>query len=127
MHENGSRRLIYLACPYTNATPTVRAERFAAANKAAAFLISRGHVVYSPITMTHPLDLILAGNEATLGTDFWTDFDETFMEFCTELAVLQIAGWQESSGIARETNFFQNRHRPISYLDPTRSDYGFKG
>jgi len=119
-----TRRITYLACPYTHERSEIRTERFEAANKAAAFLIRRGYVVFSPITMTHPIDMLLAGQHATLGTEYWTEFDEAFMEVCSEMAVLQLSGWQESSGVQRELLFFQRRARPIWFLDPTLPDYG---
>lgn len=111
-------RIIYLACPYTDAPADVREARFHAATEAAAHLIERGNVVYSPITMTHPIDLILAGEQSTLGSDFWVQFDEAFMELCDELVILRLDGWKESKGVQRERKFFEDRGRPISYIDP---------
>src|SRR5271165_4636702 len=40
--------LIYLSCPYTHAQPEVSAARFAVANRVAAILMSRGHMIFSP-------------------------------------------------------------------------------
>jgi hypothetical protein len=84
----------------------VRQERFRAATEAAAALIRRGYIVYSPITMTHPIDLILAGDLETLGSQYWVSFDEAFMEACSEILVLQVDGWSESVGIRREIEHF---------------------
>jgi hypothetical protein len=66
--------------------------------------------------MTHPIDQELAGSQ-TLGSEFWVRFDEAFMEFCTEMLILRLDGWQQSSGIARERKFFEERGRPIRFLD----------
>jgi hypothetical protein len=110
-------RIIYLACPYTDASFEVRELRFLAATEAAARLIREGFVVYSPITMTHPIDIALAGEGNTLGSEFWTRFDEAFMEFCTEIVVLRLAGWEDSSGIQRELDFFRKKGRPVRYMD----------
>jgi hypothetical protein len=54
------KELIYLACPYTHNAPEIMEERYKSATSAAARLIEKGHVVFSPITMTHPIDKILA-------------------------------------------------------------------
>ncbi|HWE75560.1 MAG TPA: DUF1937 family protein [Stellaceae bacterium] len=110
--------IIYLASPYTDTDPAVRLNRFNAATKAAARLIKEGRIVYSPITMTHPLDLVLAENGATLGSDYWVAFDEAFMECCTEIVILRIDGWEQSKGIAREREFFQKKGRLESFIDP---------
>jgi hypothetical protein len=113
--------VIYLACPYTDPDPAVRRERFDAATAAAADLIRAGRIVYSPITMTHPIDMVLAGEANTLGSDYWVAFDEAFMEMCSEMVVLQLDGWDRSSGIRREIAFFTNRKKPIRYVDPPKS------
>ena len=86
-----TKKIIYLACPYTDPSMQVREERFRAANKAAAALIRQGLIVYSPITMTHPIDILLASDGNTLGSNFWVDFDEAFMECCAEILVLKIS------------------------------------
>jgi hypothetical protein len=124
MTDSQRHRILYLACPYTDSSPQVRAERFDAANKAAAFLIARGHIVFSPVTMSHPIDAVLAGADETLGTHFWLAFDEAFMEFCSEIFILKLAGWQKSTGIERERRFFESRSKPVYFLDPDLPDYG---
>lgn len=110
--------IIYLACPYTDDSSEVMERRYSAANRAAANLIKEGFVVLSPVTMTHPIDKLLAGNDATLGSDFWVQFDEAFMSVCSELVVLRADGWQTSSGVLREIAFFEERGLPIRYIEP---------
>jgi hypothetical protein len=111
------RMLIYLACPYTHPDASVRRQRFHQVTKAAAALIRRGYFVFSPITMTHPIDLEMAGVENTLGSDFWVTFDQVFMERCDIFVLLPLAGWQDSSGIRREIEFFKNAGKPLMVLD----------
>jgi hypothetical protein len=67
--------------------------------------------------MTHPIDLVLAEEGKTLGSSYWVDFDQAFMEFCSEIIVLRLSGWQSSSGIAREMAFFKGAQKPISFMD----------
>jgi Domain of unknown function (DUF1937) len=110
MLSDGTRKckpIIYLACPYTHEDPALRDARFHQATRAAARLIEKGEIVYSPITMTHPIDLVLAAESGTLGSDYWVAFDEAFMAFCDEVVVLMIEGWDKSSGIKREIAYFQ--------------------
>jgi hypothetical protein len=114
------RKIVYLACPYTHPDKKVREERFQAATRAAAQLINMGLIVFSPITMTHPLDVVMGGGTETLGSEYWVAFDEAFMDFCSEMLVLQIAGWDESEGIRREIEYFRARGKPVRFLD---SDY----
>jgi len=115
--------IVYLACPYTNPSLEVRVQRFQASARAAAHLIQQGMFVYSPITMTHPIDLVMAAEGETMGSDYWCDFDEAFMRVCSEMIILIIPGWQESRGIRREANFFNSTHKPVRYMVPTGHDY----
>src|SRR5262245_552387 len=101
------RKIIYLACPYTHPNHSIREQRFKEATKVAAALIQQGHIVFSPITMTHPIDCILAGRQATLGSDYWVEFDEAFMDVCSEMVILKIDGWNLSKGIRREIEYFR--------------------
>jgi hypothetical protein len=118
MDEMERSRLVYLAAPYTHATPEIRQARFEAVTRAAAWLVQKGRIVYSPITMTHPIDVVLAGEGATLGSEFWVKFDEAFMSVCAEIVVLRLEGWEHSSGVARELAFFRERGLPVAYIDP---------
>lgn len=110
-------QITYLACPYTHPDLAVREARFRAANAAAAYLLERGTTVYSPISMTHPIDQVLARSGGTLGSAFWVQFDEAFMECCDRMVILKIAGWEESSGVKRETEWFTSRGRAIEFLE----------
>ncbi|WP_339026625.1 DUF1937 family protein [Bradyrhizobium symbiodeficiens] len=111
-------KIVYLACPYTDASADVREERFRAATRAATKLIEKGLVVFSPITMTHPIDIEMAGAAGTLGSEYWGKFDEAFMSACSELAILKIEGWDTSLGVARELRFFEARGLPVWFVDP---------
>ena len=109
-------KIIYLACPYTHPDHTVREQRFRLATQAAAELIRQGHIVYSPITMTHPIDVVMAEGTETLGSDYWVQFDEAFMAVCAEMVILQIEGWDESRGIQREIDYFHSKGKPVRFM-----------
>jgi hypothetical protein len=113
--------IVYVAAPYTHPDPAVRASRYIMATALAAQIVLRGARVFSPLTMTHPLDLILQVEGKSLDSDYWTEFDRPFMSMCSELVVLTIDGWEESSGIAREIEFFRSRNCPIRFIDPSYS------
>lgn len=114
--------IIYLAAPYSAGDAGQRLARFNAVTAVAARLIERRLVVFSPLTMTHPIDLVLAKDGETLGSDYWVAFDEAFMQFCSRLCVLTLPGWKESSGVQRETGYFADRGIEPEYLDP--ADFG---
>lgn len=112
-----NQNIVYLACPYTHPSIEVREYRFRAVTRAAARLIQQGNIVFSPVTMTHPIDALLAGSQGTLGSEFWVRFDEAFMDACSELVVLTLDGWKDSEGLARELKYFKDRGRPVRYLE----------
>ena len=115
--------IVYLACPYTHPSADVRIGRFEASAHAAADLIHRGMFVYSPITMTHPIDVVMADEGETMGSDYWCDFDEAFMSVCSEMVILTIPGWRDSSGIKREIEFFRAAGKPIRFMSATPKGY----
>ena len=116
-----AKKIIYLACPYTHPDGRIREERFRSATEVAADLIRQGHIVYSPITMTHPIDVVLAGTGSTLGSDFWVSFDEAFMDACSEMVILKVDGWDKSAGIKREIAYFKKQGKPIRYVLPKKN------
>lgn len=118
IQNSGTRNIVYLASPYTHEERAIKERRFRAATEAAAALIKKGYIVYSPITMTHPIDVMLAGEGATLGSNFWVSFDEAFMDACSEIFVLQIEGWENSDGIRREIEYFKKQGKPVNYISP---------
>ena len=92
--------------------------RFHALTAAAAKLVEKNLVVYSPITMTHPIDLVLSPAGKTLGSSFWVEFDEAFMAACTAIYVLKLPDWRNSLGVAREIKFFRQRGIRPRYFEP---------
>jgi hypothetical protein len=113
-----SKRVIYVGGPYTHADHNVRRERFEALTAVAAEIVKQGHIVYSPITHTHPIDLHFVRDDVHLSSDFWCDFDETFMSVCTEMVIVPLEGWEKSSGVTRERAYFEARGLPVSFYKP---------
>ena len=109
--------MIYLAAPYSHKDPAVRASRYAAATAVAARLLSEGRSVFSPLTLTHPLDLALKRIGRSMDSEYWVAFDEPFMELCSEILVIRLEGWETSLGVEREIAFFESKARNVQYMD----------
>ena len=103
--------MIYLACPYSHSDPAVRDTRFREANRAAAALMEEGHVVFSPLSMSHPIE---AHMDTIHDTAWWMRIDLAFMEHCTECVVLALPGWEQSKGVTIERKWFEDRGRPVT-------------
>lgn len=109
------RDFVYLACPYSDPDKHVEEERFVAVTKAAAYLMRNGHIVYSPISHCHPMQIHggLPG-----GWKFWRRMDETYLRHCHTLFVLTLPGWAKSTGVKGEIHLANELNIPILYLDP---------
>ena len=106
--------LVYLASPYSDPDPAVREQRFQAVCRAAAHLMRRGVLVFSPIAHTHPIALCgLPG-----GWEFWQKYDRVVLEACKAVAVLMLDGWDASKGIWGEVEIAGRLGLPVVYLDP---------
>lgn len=110
--------IIYLASPYTHHDPSVCDARYETITEIAAKLVLQKKIVFSPITMTHPFDRIIAEPGNTLGSDYWVDFDVAFMKACTEIYVAKLPGWKESSGVCREIRYFKDQNMEVTYIEP---------
>ncbi|HUU98857.1 MAG TPA: DUF1937 family protein [Phycisphaerae bacterium] len=106
--------MIYLASPYSHPAPAVRAERFRLACNTAATLMQAGHRVFSPIAHTHP---IAEAGGLPLGWDFWEQYDREMIAACTEVWVLPIDGWEQSSGVQAEIALARSLGLPVRIID----------
>lgn len=107
--------LTYLACPYSHPMRTVRVARFEAVNKATAVLMRKGHLVFSPISHTHP---IAEAGGLPLGWEFWEAFDRAYLAHSRLVMVLRVDGWAESKGVAAELRIAGELGLPVEYMDP---------
>ena len=107
---------IYIAGPYSHPDAAVRLGRFRRLNDvSAAFMQSpEVHVVFSPISMTHP---IAEQHDLPLGWEFWERNDRAFISWCNILVVVKLDGWQESKGVAAEIAIAQEMGKEVVYLE----------
>lgn len=105
------RVFTYLLCPYSHPDPTVREYRFKKANEAAAKLMSEGHIVFSPISHSHPI--AVTGKIDALDCGFWLDQDLEFMRFSKLCVVLELPGWGKSKGIKKELVEADRQYIPV--------------
>jgi hypothetical protein len=104
---------IYLASPYSHPDPEVRHQRFEAVNSAAAALMKKGYVIFSPISHSH---IIARDHDLPMEWDFWERIDIQFIRMCKELWVLMLPGWDESKGVKAEIKIASDLNIPIKYV-----------
>lgn len=106
--------MIYLASPYSHPDVIVRQNRFENVCRYAAFLMSRGDIVFSPIAHTHPI--AIQGSLPLLWS-YWKKVDIAFMKCCNRMTILRLDGWKESEGIKEEMILAHTFEMPIDYAD----------
>ena len=111
--NRGRMKKIYLACPYSHEDPAVCDQRFRSANQMAAHLMSKGNIVFSPLSHSHPISLCL-GN--SLDHDFWLAQDRAFVEWCDAIYVYRMQGWEESRGVQREIKWAKDLGKEVKYI-----------
>ena len=107
-------KLIYLACPYSADTIKKMKARTLAATKKAAELSIEGYNVFSPLTHSDPIADHLP-EELRKSQEFWVSRDLQILNFCAEMHVLMLDGWEDSTGVNHELEYAESRGIPIVY------------
>jgi len=106
--------MIYLASPYSDLSWQTRDWRWRRVCSAAASLMRKGYIIFSPIAHTRPIAAFgLPG-----GWDFWERFDREFIAAAAELWVLTLPGWEESKGVQAEIQIAVDAGKPVFTVDP---------
>jgi|PlaIllAssembly_1097288.scaffolds.fasta_scaffold15805_4 hypothetical protein len=105
--------MIYLASPYSSATPLEREERFLCVAAYAAQLMVERKRVYSPIAHWHTIDRLATEK---IAYDHYIDCDLHFLSLCEEMYVLCLPGWEQSTGVKIEIDEANRLGIPIEYI-----------
>ena len=106
---------IYLACPYSSDFEEVRRARWDIATRVAQILIQHGILVFSPLTMTVPMERKwLDPHDRRV----WMTLDLSFLEhWAEEIWVLVLPGWVCSPGVREECEISDSYGLPTHFLD----------
>lgn len=92
--------LVYVASPYTK-HPEGPEKAVQDAAKVTAKLMLSGYAVFSPVVHSHGLIEHL-GKDLQFDHDFWMRQDLAVLRQCTAIVAVEMPGWSESRGMARE-------------------------
>ena len=106
---------IYLACPYSAPEFSLRELRARIASRVAAFFMSRGHVVFSPITHGHYVADHLP-DECRLDHEFWMKQCLPFLDRSHGLVILPLPGWGQSRGLRVERRRAEDLNIPELFM-----------
>lgn len=107
------KRIVYLAIPYSHPDKQVRHRRFEIANEVAADLMSKGEMVFSPISHSH---VIAVKNDLPTSWDYWQEHCKSFVSVSSKLYVITVDGWEESTGVQAEIELAKELNIPIKYI-----------
>ena len=107
-------KIIYFASPYSDNNPDVVNERYNKTCNKVAELVSKGHIVMSPIVYGHTL---LQYKEMPGDWQFWKNFCESFLYKSDEIFVYKIEGWDKSTGLLAEVELAKSLNIKITYLE----------
>ena len=109
------KKLTYLACPYTSDDAELMNKRFDDVCLVAGGLMkTTDKVIYSPISHCHPIAM---QTSLPTGWKFWERIDRTYLEYCCEMIVLTLPGWEESTGVQAEIKIAEELGIPIAYIN----------
>ena len=91
--------IIYVAAPYSSKNPIRRWLRYRKANQYAAKLMDEGHIVFSPLSHSVPISYYIGNPTDTI---FCIRQDIYWLQYCDEIHILQLRGWQKSKVLKYE-------------------------
>jgi len=106
--------ITYLAIPYSHEDKRIEEMRFEIANFVASALMKTGEIVFSPISHTHPM----VKHGLPGDWEYWKCQDTTFLNVCSRFKVVQIEGWNKSTGVGGETEHMKERGINVEYVNP---------
>lgn len=99
---------------HTDPDPAIRRARFEAVTRAAGALMQRRLVMFSPITMGHPISEACA--DIPVEFAYWETACLSYLEgWATRLVVLTLDGWRESRGVTAEIAAAAKAGLPVEY------------
>ena len=109
-----TRKLTYLATPYSHGSIAMRFRRFNVANRVAAELIKSGELIFSPISHTHHMALL---HDLPADWEFWEQHCRVYLNASHKLIVLQQDGWMESVGVQAEIKLAEELQLTIEHME----------
>lgn len=110
----------YVASPYTDTDPKIRARRYEAVEKFAAFLCLQRVWAFVPIMHSHHMGL---KHKLPYEFEFWNEWNQAMIRPSRGVIVFEIEGWDESRGIAAELEFAETLKLPIFHSKSEWPDY----
>ena len=107
--------MIYLASPYSSEDDDLMERRYRLVLEFLAKCAEEHLVIYSPIAHWHPIAKLY---DLPRGEKYWRFNNREMIYLCTQLLVLNLPGWRDSVGVARDIKYAQTYHKRIDHVKP---------
>lgn len=104
---------IYLASPYTDKSDLIMHDRYLKVLEVTAQFQRYGITVYSPIVHNHDM---AKRHRMPKDSEFWAKHNENMLRAALIMYVLELEGWEKSTGIAKEIKFCRKHGVPWRQL-----------
>lgn len=115
LYRKGQAYLCYIASPYSDPDENVRITRYHEVVRASAWLYQNAVPNYTPIGHCHPTASMY---KMPTGWEWWKAIDRRFIQRMSEVVVLTLDGWRDSTGVTGEIEMAEEFDLPVSYLPP---------
>lgn len=105
------QKLYYLAHPYAS-DPLKNTFTI---TRIAARLIAKGYFIYSPITMTHYIDVELKYQKIEISNEQWVEYDFAILDRCD--GIIMAGNWRGSKGCLREKQRIEEQGKEVLYYN----------
>jgi hypothetical protein len=112
--------MIYICSPYTHSDPNVVQERVDLVTVFVNQCLLKATTVISPVVYGH--SIVMTCGMPSVWT-FWEKVCCDIMDKCTEVWVLKIDGWDQSTGIKGEIEYAHNLGLPVKYIEVPNTVY----
>lgn len=105
--------IIFISSPYSHSDKSIQNERFETACKLVAILLNNGKFPISPIIHGHPTTKYNVRGD----WEFWRDYCYKLIDICDIVYVLDMEGWEESTGILSEIQYAKSLEKEIYLIN----------
>lgn len=111
--EDIPKGLVYLSMPFNDKDSGVMYRRMVQFWKTAGELISAGVHVVSPMSM----EPTLRYSDMTTNWESWANYANALIAASEEVWVMQLDGWDKSSGVAGEILYAREHGKQVRFLE----------
>lgn len=115
IEEKAPLTKVYVAAPFKDPSKHIVRQRIHYATAYSAELMVKGFNVYSPLSVGAQLMEYLP-QSVEWDHDFWMPRDFQWLDMCNELHVLQLPGWDRSTGVEQEIHHASLENKKTVYV-----------